>query len=198
MLSLGQGKTILKKSLKNYRFSAYCCFFPCVFWEFVVILNIGIPMLFAESQAISRQSLIQKMKNVKGYLLLFLFLAIIVPRCWALPDLNISGFDISFSTDYPKSGQEFTISATVHNIGPTGYSERVFAKNTEEAEPELRQVDLYNNQWLAQSFQYTEDVNLTGVSLYIRDSAEDDYDDSLTVTIETNLSTNVPSGLFGC
>ena len=131
------------------------------------------------------------MKNIKIYLLLFLFLAISVPCCWALPDLTVS--NILFSEDYPDSGEVFIISATVHN-SDTGYSERVFAKNTEETEPELRQVKLYNDLWLAQSFQYTEDVKLTGVSLYIRDIAEEDYDDSLTVTIETNLSTNVPSG----
>lgn len=130
------------------------------------------------------------MKNIKGYLLLFLFLAISVPRCWALPDLNISGFDISFSTDYPKSGQEFTISATVHNSG-TGYSERIFAKNTEEAEPGLWQYSVYYDFWEAQSFQYTEDVNLTGVSLYIKDIG---VDDSLIVTIETNTVSNLPSG----
>jgi hypothetical protein len=132
------------------------------------------------------------MRNIKDYLLLFLFLAILVPCCWALPDLYISESDISFSTDCPKSGQEFTISATVHNSG-TDYSERVFAKNTEEIEPELWQVKLYNDLWVAQSFQCTEDVKLKGVSLYIRDIAENDCDDSLTVTIETNLS-NAPSG----
>ncbi|MEE9315728.1 MAG: hypothetical protein V3U97_01305, partial [bacterium] len=106
------------------------------------------------------------MKNIKGYLLLFLFLAIIVPRCWAEPDLYISESDISFSNDYPDSSEVFTISAIVHNSG-TGYSERIFTKNTEEAEPELYQVNLSTAVWLAQSFQYTEDVNLTGVSLYI-------------------------------
>ena len=171
-------------------------FFPLRFWRIRSNLKYGDFHAFPRKPNDKQAELDTKMKNIKIYLLLFLFLTIFVPHCWALPDLNISGFDISFSTDYPKSGQEFTISATVHNIGPTGYSERIFAKNTEEAEPELRQVDLYNNQWLAQSFQYTEDVNLTGVSLYIRDSAENDYDDSLTVTIETNLSTNVPSGIF--
>ena len=132
------------------------------------------------------------MKNAKIYLLLFLFLAIIVPRCWAEPDLYISESDISFSNDYPNAGDEFTISATVHNIGPTGYSERIFAKNTEETEPELYEVELSTDVWLAQSFQYSEDVNLTGVSLYIRNIG---VNDSLTVTIETNLSTNVPSGI---
>ncbi|NIN92908.1 T9SS type A sorting domain-containing protein [bacterium] len=130
------------------------------------------------------------MRNIKDYLLLFLFLAFFVPHCWALPDLYISQSDISFSTDCPKSGQEFTISATVHNSG-TDYSERVIVKNTEEDEPELFQVDLSSDVWIAQSFQYTEDVNLKGVSLYIRDIG---VDDSLAVTIETNLSTNVPSG----
>jgi len=128
------------------------------------------------------------MGNVKHYLLLFLFLTFFVPYCWALPDLTVS--NIMFSEDYPASGEVFIVSATVRNSG-TGYSERVFAKNTEETEPELRQVNLYNNQWLAQSFQYTENVNLTGVSLYIKDIG---VDDSLTVTVETNLSTNVPSG----
>jgi|GEM_PF-3455962 len=130
------------------------------------------------------------MKNIRDYLLLFLFLAISVPCCWALPDLNISQSYISFSNDYPDSNEVFTISATVRNIGTTGYSERVFAKNTEETEPELREVELYYDVWVAQSFQYTEDINLTGVSLYIRDIGNDD---SLTVTIETDLS-NAPSG----
>jgi len=130
------------------------------------------------------------MRNAKDYILLFLFLAIFVPYCWALPDLNIYESDISFSNDYPDSSEVFTISATVHNSG-TGYSERVFAKNTEETQPELYEVELSTDVWLAQSFQYTEDVNLTGVSLYIKDIG---VDDSLTVTIETNLSTNVPSG----
>jgi len=134
------------------------------------------------------------MKNIKIYLLLFLFLAISVPYCWAQPDLYISESDISFSTDCPKSGQEFTISATVHNSG-TDYSERVFAKNTEETQPELYEVKLSTDVWLAQSFQCTEDVNLTGISLYIRDIPENGYDDSLTVTIETDSSTyHVPSG----
>ena len=133
------------------------------------------------------------MRKVKYYLLLFLSLAIFVPCCWALPDLNISQSDISFSNDYPDSNEVFTISATVRNIGTTGYSERVFTKNTEEIEPELWQVKLYNGLWVAQSFQCAEDVKLTGVSLYIRDIAEGDCDDSLTVTIETNLS-NAPSG----
>ena len=131
------------------------------------------------------------MKNIKIYLLLFLFLAIFVPCCWAEPDLYISESDISFSPDYPKSGQEFTISATVHNDG-TSYSERIFAKNTEETQPGLYQHSLYHDFWEAQSFQYTEDVNLTGVSLYIEDIG---VDDSLTVTIETDSPTyHVPSG----
>ncbi|MBA7484335.1 hypothetical protein ES707_19860 [subsurface metagenome] len=130
------------------------------------------------------------MKNIKIYLLLFLFLAISVPRCWALPDLYISESDISFSPDYPKSGDKFEIRATVHNSSDS-YSERVFAKNTREAEPELREHSLYHDWWEAQSFQYTEDVNLTGVSLYIRDIGNDD---SLNVTIETNTVDNLPSG----
>jgi len=130
------------------------------------------------------------MKNAKIYLLLFLFLAISVPCCWALPDLNISESDISFSNDYPDSGQVFTISATVRNDG-TGYSERVFAENTEETQPELYEVELSTDVWLAQSFPCTEDVNLTGVSLYIKDIG---VNDSLTVTIETNTTSNLPSG----
>ncbi len=129
------------------------------------------------------------MKNVKIYLLLFLFLAIFVPHCWAEPDLYISESDISFSPDYPKSSQQFTISATIRNRG-TGYSERIFAKNTEETEPGLYDYQVYYGFWEAQSFQYTEDVNLTGVSLYIRDIGNAD---SLNVTIETNVD-NQPSG----
>ncbi len=128
------------------------------------------------------------MGNIRHYFLSFLFLAAFVPYCWALPDLTVS--NILFSEDYPASGEVFIVSATVHNSG-TDYSERVFAKNTEETKPELRQVDLYNNQWLAQSFQYTESVNLTGVALYIKDI---EVDDSLTVTIETDLPTHAPSG----
>ncbi len=127
------------------------------------------------------------MKNAKIYLLLFLFLAIIAPFSWAYPDLEV--YEILFSTDYPKEDKVFTASATIHNSG-TGYSERIFAKNTEEAEPELREHSLYHDWWEAQSFQYTEDVNLTGVSLYIRDIGNDD---SLNVTIETNTVDNLPS-----
>ncbi|MFB0526019.1 MAG: Ig-like domain-containing protein [bacterium] len=133
------------------------------------------------------------MRKLKVYFLLFLFLAISVPYCRALPDLTVS--NILFSEDYPDSGEVFTASATIHNSG-TGYSERIFAKNIEEAQPELRQFSLHYGFWVAQAFQYAEDVNLTGISLHIRDSAEYVYDDSLTVTIETNLSTNVPSGLL--
>jgi len=130
------------------------------------------------------------MKNAKIYLLSFLFLAIIVPRCWAEPDLYISEADISFSPDYPKAGDEFEIRATVHNSSDS-YSERVFAENTDETQPELYQVNLSTDVWLAQSFQYTEDVKLTGVSLYIKDIG---VDDSLTVTIEIDSSTHIPSG----
>ena len=133
--------------------------------------------------------MVLKMRNAKDYLLLFLFLAIFVPHCWALPDLYISESDISFSTDCPKSGVQFEIRATVHNSSDS-YSERIFTENTEEMEPELRQVKLYRNKWGAQSFQYSEDVNLTGVSLYIRDIGNDD---SLNVTIETNTVDNLPS-----
>jgi len=190
MLSLGQGKTILNKSLKNYRFSAYCCFFPLRFWRIRSNLKYGDFHAFRRKPSSKQTYLDTKMKNAKIYLLLFLFLAISVPRCWAEPDLYISESDISFSNDYPKAGQEFTISATVHNSG-SGYSERIFAENTEETQPGLWQVDLSSNFWVAQSFQYTESVNLTGVSLYIKDIG---VDDSLTVTIETNTASNVPSG----
>jgi len=133
------------------------------------------------------------MKFIRGLflLLLLLFLAIFVPRLWALPELTIS--NLFFSKDYPESNEVFIVSATVHNSG-SGYSERIFTNNTEDGEPELRQVKLYYDKWGAQAFQYSEGVNLTGVSLHIRDIAEDDCDDSLTITIETNLSTNVPSG----
>ncbi len=169
-------------------------FFPLRFLGIRSNLKCGDFHAFRKKPSDKQAYLDTKMKNIKGYLLLFLFLAISVPHCWALPDLNISGFDISFSTDYPKSGQEFTIFATVHNSSDS-YSERVFAKNTEEAQPELYQVNLSTDVWVAQSFQYTEDVNLTGVSLYIRDIPENGYDDSLTVTIETDSSTyHVPSG----
>lgn len=192
MLSLGQGKTILNKALKNYCFSAYCCFFPLRFWRIRSNLKYGDFHAFPRKPSGKQAELDTKMKNIKIYLLLFLFLVIFVPHCWALPDLYISESDISFSPDYPKADKEFTISATVHNSSSsTSYSERVFAKNTREAEPELREHSLYHDWWEAQSFQYTEDVNLTGVSLYIRDIGNDD---SLNVTIETNTVDNLPSG----
>lgn len=165
-------------------------FFPLRFWRIRSNLKYGDSHAFRRKPSGKQAELDTKMKNVKIYLLLFLFLAISVPRCWAEPDLYISESDISFSTDYPDSGQEFTISATVHNSG-TGYSERIFAKNPEEGQPELYEVALSTDVWLAQSFQCTEDVNLTGVSLYIKDIG---VNDSLTVTIETNTASNVPSG----
>lgn len=165
-------------------------FFPLRFLGIRSNLKYGDFHTFRRKPSNKQAEIDTKMKNAKIYLLLFLFLAISVPHCWALPDLYISESDISFSTDCPKAGQEFTISATVHNDG-TGYSERVFAKNTEEEEPGLYQYSVYYDFWEAQSFQYTEDVNLTGVSLYIRDIGNDD---SLTVTIETNTASNLPSG----
>lgn len=50
---------------------------------------------------------------------------------------------------------------------------------------------VYNSQWLAQSFNHSDDINLTGVSLFIKDVGNDD---SLIVTIETNTAGNLPSG----
>ena len=163
-------------------------FFPLRFWRICSRLKDRDSYAFRKKPSDKQAYLDTKMKNIKIYLLLFLFLAISVPHCWALPDLTVS--NILFSEDYPDSGEVFTISATVRNDG-TGYSERVFTKNTEEMEPELYQVELSSDVWLAQSFQYTEDVKLTGVSLYIKDIG---VDDSLTVTIETNTASNVPSG----
>ncbi len=127
------------------------------------------------------------MKNAKYCLLLFLFLAFFVPFCWALPDLYISESDISFSTDYPDSSEVFTISATVHNSGDD-YSDPVFTKNPG---PVDLMAAVYNSQWLAQSFNHSDDINLTGVSLFIKDVGNDD---SLIVTIETNTAGNLPSG----
>ena len=163
-------------------------FFPLRFWRIRSNLKYGDFHAFPRKPSDKQAYLDTKMKNIKGYLLLFLFLAISVPHCWAEPDLYISESDISFSNDYPDSGQVFTASATVHNSG-TGYSERIFAENTEETG--IYQVDLSTDVWLAQSFQYTENVNLTGVSLRINDIG---VDDSLTVTIETNTVSNRPSG----
>jgi len=125
------------------------------------------------------------MKKVRNYLLLFLFLAVFVPCCWAQPELTVS--NLLFSKDYPDSNEVFTISATIHNSG-TGYSERTF---TEHTNPISYFVKISSINWGAQSFQYSEPVNLTGVSLCIKDIG---IDDSLTVTIETDLSTHVPSG----
>jgi len=127
------------------------------------------------------------MKFIRGLflLLLLLFLAVFVPRAWALPELTISS--LFFSKDYPKSNEVFTISATVHNSG-SGYSGRIFIEHTD---PLSHFIYLSTGTWGAQSFQYEEDVNLTGVSLCIKDIGSDD---SLTVVIETDGSTHVPSG----
>jgi len=130
---------------------------------------------------------LEKMKFIRGLflLLLLLFLAIFVPRSWALPELTIS--NLFFSKEYPESNEVFIVSATVHNSGDD-YSDPVFTKNPG---PVDLMAAVYDGQWLAQSFNHSEDVNLTGVSLFIKDVGNDD---SLIVTIETNTTGNLPSG----
>jgi len=127
------------------------------------------------------------MREIRGLLLvlLLLFLATFVPDCSALPELTIS--NLFFSKDYPESNEVFTISATVHNSG-NSYSEPIFAEHTG---PISYFVKISSSNWGAQSFQYGEDVNLAGVSLHIKDIG---VDDSLTVRLETDLSTHAPSG----
>ena len=108
---------------------------------------------------------------------------------WAYPNLGLDSSDIHFSNNYPDLNEGTTIWATIHNSSDA-YSNPVFAQSIE---PFKSYYYEHYNQWLAQSFYYEEDVNLTGVSLCIRDLGDED---ELTVRIETNLSTNVPSGML--
>ncbi|MBA7467229.1 hypothetical protein ES707_02442 [subsurface metagenome] len=127
------------------------------------------------------------MKNTKIYLLLFLFLVMAARLSWAYPNLRLDSSDIHFSNNYPDLNEGTTIWATIHNSSDA-YSNPVF---TQSIEPFKAYYLQYYNQWLAQSFYYEEDVNLTGVSLCIRDLGTND---SLTVTIETDDPTHEPSG----
>lgn len=163
-------------------------FFPLRFWRIRSNLKYGDFHTFPRKPSGKQAELDTKMKNTKIYLLLFLFLAIIAPFSWAYPDLEV--YEILFSTNYPNENDVFTASATVHNDGDD-YSDPVFREN---AEPVSNFTKIYNDMWHAQSFTYSEKVNLIGVSLCIKDIG---VKDSLTVTIETDeivSSTHVPSG----
>ena len=106
---------------------------------------------------------------------------------WAYPNLRLDSSDIVFSNNYPDLNEGTTIWATIHNSSDA-YSNPVFAQSVE---PFKAYYYEYYGQWLAQSFYYEEDVNLTGVSLCIRDLGDDD---ELTVTIETDDPPHEPSG----
>ncbi len=110
---------------------------------------------------------------------------------FAYPDLYLNSSDISFSVDYPTSNVHVQISATISNAADNytnpalGYYPPMIVTYS----------DIYEDQWIAQSFYPDNDMNIVGVSAQIWDQG---IDDSLTINIETDkvfFSSHVPSGI---
>ncbi|MFC2061159.1 Ig-like domain-containing protein [Elusimicrobiota bacterium] len=125
----------------------------------------------------------------------FLILSILIlyshELLFAYPDLNLDSSDIKFSNSYPDTDEVIIITATISNAG-NDYKLAFIDHN----EPFSSQWAVNNADWMAQSFCYSENIILTGVSIYLTDKGASD---SLTVTLEKSeifTSSCVPSGIL--
>ncbi|MBN1622456.1 MAG: Ig-like domain-containing protein [Endomicrobiales bacterium] len=100
-----------------------------------------------------------------------------------LPDLTIENSDIVFSNSSPETGQEITISATIHNNGAL-YVDNTPSVKHDSSSGITSFAPVYNNSWYAQYFTVENDQYLGKVSLLMRNMGG--TSDSLTVRIRND------------
>ncbi len=108
---------------------------------------------------------------------------------FAQVNLHVSNSDIQISNTAPELNEVITVSATIHNSG-SDYSDVSFISNPNTHETAL---GLYNGNKGIQSFLYTDNINLKGVSLKIKDS--EGVTDYLYVEIQNDNGSNEPDGV---
>lgn len=129
-------------------------------------------------------------------LVIFTLLGIALNTAYALPDLTLTGSDITFSIENPEPTQITTVTATIHNNGSDYYILQIDSEPFEahDSPDPLRDggggYPIYENDWIAEYFVPSENIYLNKASLEIFNYGT--MTDSMTVEIRNDTGYLLP------